>query len=194
MEVTGGRVDDARAEPGAVRLGVGREARPVILDPQPPAVLAELAVLDGRVGVSHGLGDELAHDQPDRDRLVDGQPDGVAGEHDAGERAGRDPLHLGEQPVEGVVHVDRDDVSRAVEPTVDPGHRLDPLGRLTERLLDRLVVAGAGVHPEQRRDELERVGDAVVHLAQKNRLLLGRQLEPGQALARRLFGGFLRAL
>ena len=82
--------------------------------------------------------------------------------------------------------VERDDahVARAVEPLVDQRDGVDARLRFAERVLRHLVAHRIGLQADQRRDERQAVGDAVVDFGEQH-------LGPVARHAHFLLGGFL---
>ncbi len=134
------------------------------------------------IGIFDGVHHELVDDDADRDRPVgiDFDRFGLQGQP-------RHPVAFGgtaeilEQGIEILVQQYALEVVRGVEPAVNLRHGGDPAHGVGERRLDVVLRARIGLQVQQRGDDLQRVADAVVDLAQQHLALGG---ERGIAIAR----------
>jgi hypothetical protein len=88
---------------------------------------------------------------------------------------------------------DAADVVRGVEASVRLGDRGDAIAHGGKRLACRRVLHRALLQPRQGGDEVEAVGDVVVHLAQQHGALARELLRAVAGLAHRGLGGVMRA-
>ncbi len=134
------------------------------------------------IGVFHGVHHQLIDDDADRDRAVRIDLDRIGLQRQPRHLValGRSPEVL-EQRLEILVEHHRLEIMRRIEAAVHLRDGGDAAHGVGERRLDVLLVGGVGLQMQQGCDDLQRIADAMVDLAEQHLALRG---ERGVAVAR----------